>query len=93
VIFRCCTEVRRGRTIQGLLELADMAYVGAGVLGSAAAWIRHHEVSVYSAGIPIVKHVTLLRSAWEKNSKRVQNFVESKLKYPVLSNPRIWDRR
>jgi D-alanine-D-alanine ligase len=34
-----------------------------------------------------VKHVTILRSAWEKNPKRVQKFVESKLKYPVFVKP------
>jgi len=40
-----------------------------------------------AAGIPIVKHVTILRSAWENAPKRVQKFVESKLKYPVFVKP------
>jgi len=75
-------------TIQGLLELADLAYVGAGVLGSAAGMDKDVMKSLFiAAGIPIVKHVTILRSAWEKESKKVQKFVESKLHYPVFVKP------
>jgi D-alanine-D-alanine ligase len=40
-----------------------------------------------AAGIPIVKHVTILRSAWEKDPKNVQKRVESKLIYPVFVKP------
>ena len=46
-------------TIQGLLELADIAYVGAGVLGSAAGMDKDVMKRLFrDAGIPIVKHVT-----------------------------------
>jgi len=75
-------------TIQGLLELADMPYVGAGVLGSAAGMDKDIMKALFRAArLPIVKHVTLLRSEWETNSKRVQKLVESKLKYPVFVKP------
>ncbi|HEY6369758.1 MAG TPA: D-alanine--D-alanine ligase family protein [Candidatus Sulfotelmatobacter sp.] len=75
-------------TIQGLLELADIPYVGAGVLGSAAGMDKDIMKSLFiAAGIPIVKHVTLLRGGWEKDSKRVQKLVESKLTYPVFVKP------
>jgi D-alanine-D-alanine ligase len=75
-------------TIQGLLELADIAYVGAGVLGSAAGMDKDIMKALFcAAGLPIVKHVTLLRSEWEANSKKVQKRVESKLKYPVFVKP------
>jgi len=75
-------------TIQGLLELADIAYVGAGVLGSAAGMDKDIMKSLFiAAGIPIVKHVTILRSAWEKEPKKVHKLVESKLKYPVFVKP------
>src|ERR1700722_13780922 len=75
-------------TIQGLLELADIAYVGAGVLGSAAGMDKDIMKSLFiAAGIPIVKHVTILRSAWKKDPKKVQKFVESKLRYPVFVKP------
>ena len=75
-------------TIQGLLELADIPYVGAGVLGSAAGMDKDIMKSLFLAsGIPIVKHVTILRSAWEKEPKKVQKLVESKLTYPVFVKP------
>jgi D-alanine-D-alanine ligase len=75
-------------TIQGLLELADLAYVGAGVLGSAAGMDKGVMKSLFiAAGIPIVKHVTILRSAWEKEAKKVEKLVETKLKYPVFVKP------
>jgi D-alanine-D-alanine ligase len=75
-------------TIQGLLELADIPYVGAGVLGSAAGMDKDMMKSLFmAAGIPIVKHVTILRSAWEKDPKNVQKRVESKLIYPVFVKP------
>ncbi len=75
-------------TIQGLLELADMPYVGAGVLGSAAGMDKDVMKSLFrAAGLPIVKHVTFLRSEWEANAKKVQKLVESKLKYPVFVKP------
>jgi D-alanine-D-alanine ligase len=75
-------------TIQGLLELADMPYVGAGVLGSAAGMDKDIMKALFrAAGLPIVKHVTLLRSEWEADPKKVQKLVESKLKYPVFVKP------
>jgi D-alanine-D-alanine ligase len=75
-------------TIQGLLELADLAYVGAGVLGSSAGMDKDVMKSLFrAAGLPIVKHVTVLRSQFEREPKKVQKLVESKLKYPVFVKP------
>jgi D-alanine-D-alanine ligase len=75
-------------TIQGLLELADIPYVGAGVLGSAAGMDKDIMKSLFAAaGIAIVKHVTILRSAWENNAKKVEKFVDSKLRYPLFVKP------
>src|ERR1700704_3809124 len=75
-------------TIQGLLELADIAYVGAGVLGSSAGMDKDVMKSLFqAAGLPLVKHVTVLRGNWEREPKKVQNLVESKLKYPVFVKP------
>jgi D-alanine-D-alanine ligase len=57
-------------TIQGLLELADVAYVGAGVLGSACGMDKDVMKKLFrDAGLPIVKHVTVLRSEWERASR------------------------
>ena len=75
-------------TIQGLLELADIAYVGAGVLGSAAGMDKDVMKSLFmAAGLPIVKHVTFLRSGWEESPKKIQQLVENRLKYPVFVKP------
>jgi D-alanine-D-alanine ligase len=75
-------------TIQGLFELADIPYVGAGVLGSAAGMDKDVMKSLFkAAGLPIVKHVTVLRSHWEENPKKIQKLVESRLKYPVFVKP------
>jgi D-alanine-D-alanine ligase len=75
-------------TIQGLLELADIAYVGAGVLGSAAGMDKDIMKSLFrAAGLPIVKHVSFLRSEWEEAPQQVKRKIESALKYPVFVKP------
>jgi D-alanine-D-alanine ligase len=75
-------------TIQGLLELADIAYVGAGVLGSAAGMDKDVMKKLFrDAGLPIVKHVTVLRTQWRKEPKKVHKQIESALKYPVFVKP------
>lgn len=75
-------------TIQGLLELADIAYVGAGVLGSAAGMDKDIMKQLFkAAGLPIVKHVTVLRSEWQREPKKVRREIEKKLKYPVFVKP------
>jgi D-alanine-D-alanine ligase len=75
-------------TIQGLLELADLPYVGAGVLGSAAGMDKDIMKSLFrAAGLPIVKHVTVLRSDWEADAKKIHKLVERRLKYPLFVKP------
>jgi len=75
-------------TIQGLFELAGIAYVGSGVLGSAAGMDKDVMKRLFKdAGLPIVKHVTVLRSEWEKSSRKVVARIEAALKYPVFVKP------
>jgi D-alanine-D-alanine ligase len=75
-------------TIQGLLELADIPYVGAGVLGSAAGMDKDVMKSLFrAAGLPIVKHITILRSDWEAEPKKTEKTIEKVLKYPVFVKP------
>ncbi len=75
-------------TIQGLLELADIPYVGAGVLGSAAGMDKDVMKRLFrDAGLPIVKHVTVLRSQWEQEPQAVRRAIEKALKYPVFVKP------
>jgi len=75
-------------TVQGLLELAEIPYVGAGVLGSAAGMDKDIMKSLFrAAGLPIVKHVTILRSELESYSQKAQKTIERSLKYPVFVKP------
>jgi D-alanine-D-alanine ligase len=75
-------------TIQGLLELADIPYVGAGVLGSAAGMDKDVMKALFhSAGLPLVQHVTILRGNWEGEPKKIEKLVEKKLKYPLFVKP------
>lgn len=75
-------------TIQGLFELADVAYVGSGVLGSAAGMDKDAMKRMFAAsGLPMVKHVTLLRSEWKANAKKCAKLLEEKLKYPMFVKP------
>jgi D-alanine-D-alanine ligase len=75
-------------TMQGLFELAGIAYVGSGVLGSAAGMDKDVMKRLFvEAGLPIVKHVTLLRADWEKNPRRAIATIERALRYPVFVKP------
>jgi D-alanine-D-alanine ligase len=75
-------------TIQGLFELAGIAYVGSGVLGSSAGMDKDVMKRLFShAKLPMVKHVTLLRSDWEKSPRKAVAQVEAALKYPVFVKP------
>jgi D-alanine-D-alanine ligase len=75
-------------TVQGLFELADVAYVGSGVLGSAAAMDKDAMKRLFvAAGLPLTPHVTLLRSEWRTDSKKCVRAVEKALRYPVFVKP------
>jgi D-alanine-D-alanine ligase len=75
-------------TIQGMLELAGIPYVGAGVLGSSVGMDKDAMKRVFiSHGLPIVPYVCVLRSNWERDPSRVQREVEAKLQYPMFAKP------
>jgi D-alanine-D-alanine ligase len=75
-------------TIQGLFELSGIAYVGSGVLGSSAGMDKDVMKRLFAqAGLPIVKHVTLLRSEWEESPRKAVARLEAALKYPMFVKP------
>jgi D-alanine-D-alanine ligase len=75
-------------TMQGLFELAGLAYVGSGVLGSATGMDKDAMKRLFAAaGLPITKHVTFLRHEWKKNPRKVVAKVEAELKYPLFVKP------
>ena len=75
-------------TIQGLFELADIAYVGSGVLGSAAGMDKVAMKNLFTAaGLPQTPWVSLLRSEWNANPRACTKKIEAALKYPVFVKP------
>jgi len=75
-------------TIQGLLELADIAYVGSGVLGSATGMDKSAMKQLFAAaGLPQTPHVNLLRSEWKADARRCIRLIEKNLAYPVFVKP------
>ena len=75
-------------TIQGLLEVADLPYVGSGVLGSAAGMDKDVMKKLFAAaGLPQTPHVTLLRGEWKADPRRCQRTIEKTLAYPLFVKP------
>jgi D-alanine-D-alanine ligase len=75
-------------TLQGLLELADLAYVGAGVTGSSAGMDKGVFKDVMRAnGIPVVESIIVLRSEIEKDMQDIIQRVETLAPYPLFAKP------
>jgi len=75
-------------TLQGLLEMADLAYVGAGVTGSSVGMDKGVFKDVMRAiGIPTVESVILLRSEIEKDTEAALKRAESVAAYPLFVKP------
>jgi D-alanine-D-alanine ligase len=75
-------------TMQGLLELAGLPFVGAGVLGSAIGMDKDVAKKLMQvAGIPVVPWIAVQRADWESDPKKIRRAVEKKFKYPVFVKP------
>jgi D-alanine-D-alanine ligase len=75
-------------TVQGLLELANVPYVGAGVLGSAVGMDKAVMKTLFAAAnLPIVPHLTVLRPEWLRDARGITAQVGRDLKYPVFVKP------
>ncbi|MBU9720960.1 MULTISPECIES: D-alanine--D-alanine ligase [Bacillaceae] len=75
-------------TVQGLLELMNIPYVGNGVLASAAGMDKVMMKNIYAqAGIKQAKYVWYIRSEWEKDAESAYKNVEEKLGYPCFVKP------
>jgi D-alanine-D-alanine ligase len=75
-------------TIQGLFELADVPYVGAGVLASAVGMDKVMMKAVFQAhGLPIVEHVVIGRSEWRQAPGRVAARVAETIGFPCFVKP------
>ncbi len=75
-------------TIQGLLEMADIPYVGCGVLASACGMDKTvMKILFRDAGLPICKHLWFLRSEFESDPAAVVALVGKKLGFPCFVKP------
>jgi D-alanine-D-alanine ligase len=75
-------------TMQGLLELADVPYVGCGVLASAVGMDKDvAKRLIQGAGLPIVPYIALKVDSWKKDRASVERQVRSELGYPCFVKP------
>jgi D-alanine-D-alanine ligase len=75
-------------TLQGMLEMANVAYVGAGVLSSSVGMDKALFKDVMrSNGIPIVDSFLVLRSQVEKDMDSILNATEKMSAYPIFTKP------
>lgn len=75
-------------TVQGLLELADIPYVGAGVLGSALGMDKIAMKDIYRAhGLPVVKYLPFKRRDWQRDPDSILQRIEGELGYPCFTKP------
>lgn len=75
-------------TLQGVCELADVPYVGSGVMASALAMDKAATKKILSAHhIPVVKAQVVARRRWEDSPEEVIKYVSDEIKYPCFVKP------
>ena len=75
-------------TIQGLLEMAGIPYVGCGVLASSCGMDKVVMKTLFrDADLPICRYLWFLRSEWENDSETVLKQTEAKLGFPCFVKP------
>jgi D-alanine-D-alanine ligase len=75
-------------TVQGLLELAGLPYVGAGVLASSVGMDKDVQKRLFEqAKVPIVPFVAVSRHEWEREPKRTIAKIQKALRYPLFVKP------
>ena len=75
-------------TVQGLLELAGVPYVGCGVVASAAAMDKAIAKDILGAhGLPVPSYMVIKRKTWQQAPQQVIAEVERRLSYPVFVKP------
>ncbi|MBZ5693836.1 MAG: D-alanine--D-alanine ligase [Acidobacteriia bacterium] len=75
-------------TVQGLLELANLPYVGAGVLASAVGMDKDVQKRLFvQEGLPVVPFIAVHRQEWERERADVIRRVKKKFRFPVFVKP------
>jgi D-alanine-D-alanine ligase len=75
-------------TVQGLLELANVPYVGAGVLASAVGMDKITSKQLFEqAGLPVASWAAVLRRDWRRDPDAVAEKIEREIGYPCFTKP------
>ncbi len=75
-------------SLQGLLDMADVPYVGCGVLGAALGMDKEKMKMVFeSVGLPNVAYLVFRRNEWERAPEEILDRVEVRLSYPTFVKP------
>ncbi len=75
-------------TVQGLLDLAGLPYVGSGVIGSAVGMDKDMAKRLFlQAGLPVGEFLAILRSEWESGRERIVRAVAKKFRFPLFVKP------
>jgi D-alanine-D-alanine ligase len=75
-------------TLQGLLEMANVPYVGSGVLGSALGMDKEKMKMVFQAvGLPSTDYLVYRRNQWERRQEEIMDAIEQRLGYPNFVKP------
>jgi D-alanine-D-alanine ligase len=75
-------------TIQGLLEMADVPYVGCGVLASSAGMDKVVMKRLFrEAGLPIVDFTSFLRAQWEADPQMIERRLVGEIGFPSFVKP------
>ena len=75
-------------TVQGLLELANIPYVGAGVAASAISMDKDLMKTIFQQkGLPILKWLTIKRKDWHKDKEEILSLIQKSFEYPLFVKP------
>jgi D-alanine-D-alanine ligase len=75
-------------TVQGLLDLAGLPFVGSGVLGSAVGMDKDMQKRLFlQAKLPVGDFLAITRAAWEKSRGKVLSAIRKKFRFPVFVKP------
>jgi len=75
-------------TVQGLLDLAGLPFVGSGVLGSAVGMDKDMQKRLFlQAKLPVGDFLAVTRAAWEKSRGKVLSAIRKKFRFPVFVKP------
>ncbi len=75
-------------TLQGLLEMANVPYVGCGVLGAALGMDKEKMKMIFkTVNLPGVAYLVYRRNEWERSPKTILDAIEQQLGYPNFVKP------